>query len=1344
VLGDPPEMKTTAAAARDKASIDGARAGRGFRYQDAVAASLAILGYVAADPWSVSPEANEDISLIVGGHRTYEIQAKSRRSQKRILTAADVLRFLAETWERHVDRLSSEDVRVCLVLDRTPVGCLPSGLETNLGEQADLPLHHLAEVAQTYGLTAHDLLDRSHLLVSESPTAFGAELLIGHLDLAPIAAEVLFRQVLARVGEIVDARAGGGAVLSLTPNEVARIVEEGQRIIDLAAIERPLRDGVCEYVDLETPIQESAFYLGVDVVAGHVAAGLVADRPEDVEQCIGTLERTGQAVVAGPSGIGKSAVAYLVANATKHTVRWLRVREPGSAFEILKLTEALRATKDSPVGLLMDDIGRIDASMWDELARRARERNGVYLLGTTREEDLDLLEEAAESTVVRPRLDEALAEALWQHLKGDAATTAPSWVEAFEESNGLTLEFVHYLTTGTRLPETLVRQVQDRRREKRDDELKTLRVVCLAASSGARIDVRRFALACELRDEDVQRALQRLVEEHLVQSVGEGELGGLHRLRSGVLLEATHETLPPSLAETAVLAIQCTSTRDLPVLLADLWVRELVSASTAYQALRARLETTANSGQMAACLDGLRAASIQRYAERATAVLDRYEVPLALRRTTANLALVPDRDLDGVLDPRIARAVPTLRELELEELRADWLKQLPDELRAACAQASSATDGIALIGALGMLPLESDFAIEVARSTPPISDPPSVAEFLNAGRLAGPAVAEACLDVVGGAERVLELARCQPWVSHLEVKEEQSTDSSGKERVIEFRLMCLDGGLAEGPHDAVVDLTRLYFGLFPDVDVVAGRAVDASDASLGYRGHEVANKRIPRLNMPSLAEVRWNRAILNSFAEAGAESRTERLMAEASLLHRVTEVTRQLSYRWARREQMSAAQRRVLKDIAEQAGAVWRRDVLPANPTAPQDAQVDIGDLASSLKMLCGNALPRLFAKPDMAVASLLVDTVYRELERTVGIGYWRLLGSDLDEEVSALASLVLDLHQVVGLRLREESESTAARLARRSATPFEELALVAREHHQTSFEAEIASCAATIERLGFKADIYRLDPQKPVSLVWPPDDLVIVVHVESLYEWLTSAPAILEAAQQGYESVRTVAIVPSRMGSIVPAMAIRTLASPDRVPFPGVNEAERLVEAHSLPYLAGTITPSFLRVVSLEGTQSGLERLSAHRDLLPEEAALSASVDAEIDEVLAGVIDDVRADTSGLLSDVISEFFGASERDDLASTLSAISRGEADEALGILGILLVVELELSIDPQRAGDGLARLIEEHVESPPSDVPIEESNRAPASSTAPTPIPKVGRNQRCPCGSGTKYKHCHGS
>jgi preprotein translocase subunit SecA len=44
-------------------------------------------------------------------------------------------------------------------------------------------------------------------------------------------------------------------------------------------------------------------------------------------------------------------------------------------------------------------------------------------------------------------------------------------------------------------------------------------------------------------------------------------------------------------------------------------------------------------------------------------------------------------------------------------------------------------------------------------------------------------------------------------------------------------------------------------------------------------------------------------------------------------------------------------------------------------------------------------------------------------------------------------------------------------------------------------------------------------------------------------------------------------------------------------------------------------------------------------------------------------------------------------------------------------------------------------------------PLEAIPRAPAAPVA-TPfvreMPKVGRNEMCPCGSGKKYKHCHGA
>ena len=39
--------------------------------------------------------------------------------------------------------------------------------------------------------------------------------------------------------------------------------------------------------------------------------------------------------------------------------------------------------------------------------------------------------------------------------------------------------------------------------------------------------------------------------------------------------------------------------------------------------------------------------------------------------------------------------------------------------------------------------------------------------------------------------------------------------------------------------------------------------------------------------------------------------------------------------------------------------------------------------------------------------------------------------------------------------------------------------------------------------------------------------------------------------------------------------------------------------------------------------------------------------------------------------------------------------------------------------------------------------VEESNELPVMETVIRETDKVGRNALCPCGSGKKYKHCHG-
>jgi hypothetical protein len=49
---------------------------------------------------------------------------------------------------------------------------------------------------------------------------------------------------------------------------------------DPSLLDEAVRTGVADLVDFRTPVEDAEFYRGVDVVVGHVVAGLPLPRPE--------------------------------------------------------------------------------------------------------------------------------------------------------------------------------------------------------------------------------------------------------------------------------------------------------------------------------------------------------------------------------------------------------------------------------------------------------------------------------------------------------------------------------------------------------------------------------------------------------------------------------------------------------------------------------------------------------------------------------------------------------------------------------------------------------------------------------------------------------------------------------------------------------------------------------------------------------------------------------------------------------------------------------------------------------------------------------------------------------
>ena len=758
----------------------------------------------------------------------------------------------------------------------------------------------------------------------------------------------------------------------ISTSEVERRIFERLEAEDPSAIDGALLSGALQPVDFITPVTEPSFYQGVKVTPGHVASGLVFHRSKDAENVAGQLRRRRQVLISGPSGAGKSALLWLTANSLRGDMRWYQITASASSSDaetVARFIRARRPSETSSIGIVFDEVNTTNSDLWDVLVAELRAMSSVYFLGSIRQEDTALVSSRSEVEFVPVSLNRELAESVWAQLGADGHTNAIHWLEPYEKSHGLMLEYVHLLTQGKRLAEVIRGQVELRELEGRLEELAIIRAAAVINTRGGEIDVKKLLEILALDAAVAQASLKRLIDEHILRESRPGVLGGLHLLRSEALEATTHDGMVYLRDDTLWRALPAATAATMPqIIRSTLCDPEGPAEHRALQELAKMLSTSSDVQVWVSILTGLGFGTLERSVLSLIAVLEQHGVQRG-QWSLASVFAEPGIEIPDLSKvetwQKMRDAMLAFRTLPRDDLRAKCLALLPSDTQMpTCRDLTEANKLLSCFVPIcggDAVPVEfpSDF-IEGCDSN--IQE---IAALLDTARLLDAISASKLAGRFGGEEALLARFRAQtPWIT-TPVVEEQGPHG----RTVRADLLYVSDGVHKDMHDTVCEICETLIALSPTSAAAASQAINPKAQPVSIAGFTPWSKNMPRENISAKSRVAWNVAFRQiMLARTTANSLSDYVAQMADLVRRTEKVFRIFTEKWIsaksipNRDSLAAE----VNSIVEAANALSY--AIPSKPSSEITGPVDCAGSDDTLGVLLtgvlGNLVPRLARIP--------------------------------------------------------------------------------------------------------------------------------------------------------------------------------------------------------------------------------------------------------------------------------------------------------------------------------------------------------------------------------------------
>ena len=1181
-----------------RASRSGAWAARGFDYQHLVSTLILVRQWACVAPAGhLVPEGFDDCVIELPDSAVW-VQAKSRHEG--MFGKTEVDRLLHAAAAKAIKLPSSPAIRTALVLERPSSGVSPVSIDRLFDD------------------------DSGDVFFCSCPGDEVLRLLSEQLDIAPVAAE----GIASDLYKLVAAASAGNASVAFDDRRRISTTEVERRILDRleaedpSAIHEALSAGLLSPIEFTAPVEEAAFYQGVKVRPGHVAAGLVLERHADTTNVVAALDRRRHVLLTGPSGAGKSALIWLTASILAGKMRWFEITRTATATHapsLMRFIRSRRPTEKSPIAVAFDDIGPVGSDLWNVLVRELRGLPAVYLLGSVRQEDLALISNQSDTDIIPVHLDAALAQTVWQKLSTAGETKWSHWREPFEQSEGLLLEYVHLLTQGQRLAAVIGEQVRQREFDSRYDELAIIRSTAVLCAHGGEVHADRLFQLLNLERDPAARALRRLLDEHLVLERRPGILGGLHPLRSQALLDAAHDELTRLKTDTLWRSLPATTHDSLPTV-----VQTLVATASdeeeqdVLDRFADVLQRSRDVDIWTATLTGLGLATLERYVSSFTTTLELHGVPRSQWSFASGFAsteidlpqLSQAEQWQGLRDAILAFRASTKR-----DLRSACLDRLPSGYGPPPCDAGH--QAIRLLACLvpicgtqpAPLPLELNIAGLVDH------DARKLSALLSTAYLVSPARAKAIVQELGGQQALLDLFHSQtPWTT---APVFQSNGPHG--RTIRSDWFYLEEQDQPEPHEAVCQICETLIALSPDAAAAASDALDPAGNPVAVGEFKPWSKNMPRANLPPKSLVAWNiafRQILQ--ARIASDTLTDYAQKMTPLVQDTERLFRTFTEKWIQRRRLPnadafATQANETMDAVKALAYAFPESPSPVM-TEPTRGGSGDDTLGALLTGVLGNLILRLGDIEKGKATATFAGSLAAQARQHRQSDIWRMSPTPPLKALSDLAERLKDVSRILHELSQDPSQFAAIAKTVRKRGLNKSTAAASRNcraRAKRRLAGKLRGLQAALKRSGHTVRCLLRPIRDADSVYWPPREIAILVEIADVEaESFAALDDALAAAEEHLAHDWPFRVVPSMHGQVLADLA---LCPSSLGPFPDENFARDWSEHLDQPvHSVASSTRPFDEGIAACHHVSTILACRGLQDMHPEEEnALSRALEA-------------------------------------------------------------------------------------------------------------------------------------